>query len=80
MDQEARRGEEGVSQCLRALRIADHSAFLPSCLPRPEEHGTLPSFSSKARKGGGGRGEKGEARKGGRAELQAIPFRGPLRL
>lgn len=49
----ARRGDEGVSQRLRAaivsprwaLRIAEHSAFLPPCLPRPEEHGTLPSFS-----------------------------------
>lgn len=53
VDRKAGRGDEGVSQRLRAgtlslrwaLRIADHSAFLPPCLPRPEDHGTLPSFS-----------------------------------
>lgn len=75
MDQEARRGEEGVSQHLRALRIADHSAFLPSCLPACLIHRNRVPFPPLAQKpgrveGGGERREK--PGRVGRDELQAV--------
>lgn len=38
-----------------ALRIAEHSAFLPPCLPGPEEHGTPSSLAEKPGRGQGGR-------------------------